>query len=72
MPLMARCSNSRSTAPSVAPSATMSRVSVHTSAFNVRVSKSSRRYWTSESMPLSAGIFTKPAAHAAHTLSASM
>eukprot|EP00969_Alexandrium_andersonii_P308325 13628499-Alexandrium_andersonii.AAC.1 len=64
MPLMAKCSNYRSTAVLVAPSATMSRVSVHTSAFNVRVSKSSRRYWTCESMPLSAGILTKPAVHA--------
>eukprot|EP00969_Alexandrium_andersonii_P003815 165141-Alexandrium_andersonii.AAC.1 len=69
---MAKCSSSRSTAPLVAPSATTSRVSVHTNAFNAHVSKSSLKYWTCESTPLSAGIFTKPAAHAAHALSASM
>eukprot|EP00969_Alexandrium_andersonii_P234721 10363191-Alexandrium_andersonii.AAC.1 len=50
----------------------MSRVSVHTNAFKVRVSNNSLRYWTCDSMPLSAGILTKPAVHAAYTLNASM
>eukprot|EP00969_Alexandrium_andersonii_P144432 6386818-Alexandrium_andersonii.AAC.1 len=69
---MARCKSSLSTAPFVAPPATMSLVSAQANALSVRVPRNSRMYCTCDSMALSAGILTNPAVHAAKTLTAFM